>query len=108
MNLSEEMMRRLLGNATAIDFGSKATSGSAAAVSTATAYTSGVVLTNAEDAGGITIWIGKTSGVAATPAAGNYPLKPGASILIPWGDLSGIYAIATSGTPTLGWIGVTT
>lgn len=84
-------------------FGSKATSGTAAALGSGTAP-GGLILTNADAS--IVIWIGGAA-VAASAGAGKYPLRPGASIVIPNGDLSAIYAIAESGTPTIAWIAAT-
>jgi hypothetical protein len=91
------------GSTATVAFGSKATSTSAAAIGTGTAP-GGLVLTNAD--GTIVIWVGGLD-VAATPGVGKYPLRPGASIVIPNGDLAAIGAVSESGTPTLAWVRAT-
>jgi hypothetical protein len=91
-------------NATSLAYGSTATSSTAAALGTTTAYTGGLVVTNVDAA--ITIWLGSSSGVTAGVGAA-YPLAAGASVTLPTGDLAGVFAISASGTPTIAWIGVT-
>lgn len=94
----------VFANASSLAYGSKATSTTAAALGTATAYTDGLVVSNVDSA--ITIWIGSSSGVTAAVGAA-YPLLAGASLVLPTGDLSTVFVIAASGTPTIAWIGVT-
>ena len=94
-------------NATAVVCGSKATSGAAAALSaTPTAYTGGVVLTNAGADDAEIIWI-CTTGVATVAGADCYPILKGKDIPLGRGDLATISAIAASGTPTIAWVGTT-
>lgn len=92
-------------NASSLAFGSVATGATAAALGGVTTYTGGIIVSNLDTA--ITIWIGSTSGVTAAVGAGNYPLAPGKDLVLPTGSLADIFAIAASGTPTIGWIGVT-
>lgn len=105
-NLSEETILRSL-NAHAVACGSKATSGTAAPLTaTPTAYTGGVVLTNASATEAEIIWI-CTTGVATVAGADCYPLLPGKDIPIAKGGLNAISAIAATGTPTIAWVGTT-
>lgn len=92
-------------NASSLAYGSVAASSvTAAALGGATAYTGGIIISNLDAA--ITIYIGG-SGVAAAVGAGNYPLAPGKDLVLPTGNLAGVYAKAASGSPTIAWIGVT-
>lgn len=105
-NLDAELIRKTL-NATAVTCGSKPTSGTAALLTaTATAYTGGVVLTNASATAAEIIWI-CTTGAATVAGLDCYPLLAGASLPLAVGDLHTVSAIAASGTPTIGWVGTT-
>ncbi len=93
-------------NAGAVVCGSKATGAAAPIAAAATAYTGGVVLTNASAEATEIIWI-NTTGAATVGGVDCYPLLASGSIPLAKGDLNGISAIAASGAPTLGWVGTT-
>lgn len=75
--------------------------GTGAALGVAASYKGGILLSNLEAAGGISIYVGETAVVTSA----NYTLLPGATVTIPIADPSAIYLLAASGTPLLGWIG---
>lgn len=78
------------------------TSVGGAALGGAAAYGAGVLVTNLDSA--ISIYLAP-SAVELAAAASRYTLAPGASVVIPFGSLAGIFAAAVSGTPQLSFIG---
>jgi len=105
MNLTEETILRSM-NARGVRCGSKVTGTAGFLAASATAYTGGVVLTNASATAAEVIWI-CTSGAATVAGADCYPLLAGGSIPLALGDLHTVSAVAASGTPTIGWVGTT-
>jgi hypothetical protein len=102
-NPTEETLLGSL-NARSIATGSKATSGTAAYLGSATTYTGGIVLTNGDDT--IVMWI-RVGGAAVVDGDTSTMLPPYASLPLAWGDLATISVIAESGTPRIGWVGNT-
>ncbi len=92
-------------NATSVTFGSKATGAVAYIATVATAYTGGIVLSNKSTTAAEIIWI--REGAAAAADATSYPLMPGESLPLAWGNLHTISALSASGTPTIAWVGTT-
>ncbi len=53
------------------------------------------------------IWIGKSGVTANTNAVtGGFPLVPGSSLILPVAEMQHIYAISTSTSQDLAWIGI--
>ncbi len=105
-NLDADLIRKTM-NATSVTTGSKASAASSALVSsTATAFTGGLVLTNASTTAAETIWF-STTGDAVVNGATSSILHAGASRPIAWGDLNTLRFVAGSGTPYLTWEGTT-
>lgn len=78
-----------------------ASTGTGAALGSTASYKGGILLSNLEAAGGISIYLGETP----TVTSANYTLLPGATVTIPIANPSAIYLLAASGSPLLGWIG---
>lgn len=67
-------------------------------------YPGGILVTNTEASGGISMYLAPT--LAELAAAGTrYLLAAGLSVVIPTTDPAGIFAKSASGAPLLSWIG---
>ncbi len=103
-NASNETLLASL-NATSVTMGSKVTGAAAYITTTATAYTGGIVISNKSTVAAEIIWI--RQGAAAVADATSYPLMPGETLPLAWGNLHTISALSASGTPTIAWVGTT-
>ena len=83
--------------------GQLAVTGSAQQVSsTATSFSGGVKLTNLSSSS-VSIFLGNSSSV--TTSTGD-ELPVGQSVILPLGDLSSVYLIASGTGSTLSWLGI--